>query len=456
MEFCSAFPYDGPVKSNLLLIALLVISSVTSFADETPETPYIPVGPGKERKTVLAFPKIVAPSSNGLPTQAEKIQQIVTGDLTFMEQYQFLPEAAFIEPQEGGMRAGIRPDAFKFAHWKGIGADVLLKAELTGSANQLSLEAYAYELSSGKQLVSKRYLAKPEDLKIMAHQYANDITQALTGLPGLFLTKIVMSCDRTNKKEIYVMAFDGTDVKQVTHHRSTAFAPAWSPDGLKIAYSLYTRHTDNNKNLDLFEFDFATSTVRLLSNRKGLNSGASYSPDGKKVALTMSFLGNPEVFVLDRASGQAMRMTQSLGFDVDPVFSPDGQDLAFVSTRAGSSMVYRMKADGSSPTRLTYAGTYNATPTWARSGKKIAFAGWLHGKFDIFLMNPDGTQIERLTNEGNNEDPHFSPDGNFIVFSSNRTGTKQIYLMNTSGNFVKRLTYGLGNCTGPKWSNPPK
>ena len=62
-------------------------------------------------------------------------------------------------------------------------------------------------------------------------------------------------------------------------------------------------------------------------------------------------------------------------------------------------------------------------------------------------MNPDGTNIERLTKgQGSNEDPYFSPDGEFIVFSSNRTGQKNIYVMNVDGTFVKRLTFGLGNC----------
>ena len=73
-------------------------------------------------------------------------------------------------------------------------------------------------------------------------------------------------------------------------------------------------------------------------------------------------------------------------------------------------------------------------------------------------MNPDGTNIERLTkSEGSNEDPFFSPDGNFIIFSSNRTGrdSRNVYVMNIDGTYVKRLTYGLGNCVAPKWSNPP-
>ena len=43
----------------------------------------------------------------------------------------------------------------------------------------------------------------------------------------------------------------------------------------------------------------------------------------------------------------------------------------------------------------------------------------------------------RLTkNQGNNEDPHFSPDGNFLTFSSRRTGQANIYVMNVDGTFV--------------------
>jgi TolB protein len=72
-------------------------------------------------------------------------------------------------------------------------------------------------------------------------------------------------------------------------------------------------------------------------------------------------------------------------------------------------------------------------------------------------MNPDGTRLERLTrNQGSNEDPHFSPDGNFIVFSSTRAGRKNVYVMNVDGTFVKRLTYGVGSCEAPKWSLPPR
>jgi len=72
-------------------------------------------------------------------------------------------------------------------------------------------------------------------------------------------------------------------------------------------------------------------------------------------------------------------------------------------------------------------------------------------------MNPDGSHIERLTKaQGSNEDPYFSPDGNFIAFSSNRTGQNNVYIANADGTYVRRMTYGLGNCVAPKWSNPPR
>ena len=416
-------------------------------------TPYIPVGSARTKKTVIAFPEIRFSGAQSAAL-ARTISEIVERDLSFMDLFRFLGTSAFIENPN---TAGLTPGTFKYTDWSSIGAEFLIKAALGSEGNNMTLEAYLYDTFGTKQVLSKRYIAFTTDVKTVAHTLANNIVEALTGLPGIFMTRIAMSCNRTGKKEIYIMDFDGSNVKQVTKHRSIAFAPAWSPDGTKIAYSLYNRHRSNVKNIDLYEYNFVTETVRMLSNRKGINSGAAYSPDGAKIALTMSFLGNPEIFLLDPANSTVTPVTKSFGFDVDPAWSPDGKQVAFVSSRTGMPMVFSSNLDGSKVQRLTFAGRYNATPSWSPQNNKIAFSGWIDGRFDIFTMNPDGSNIERLTkNQGNNEDPHFSPDGNFLVFSSNRTGQQNIYAMNVDGTFVKRLTYGLGNCVAPKWSNPVK
>jgi TolB protein len=429
------------MKKMTLVLALL-LASVAHAA------PYIPVGSAKTKKTIIAFPDIKGDSA-----LAKTISETVTNDLAFMDLFKFLSSSAFVEPAS----AGITLDTFKLSDWTSIQAEFVLKTAVKREGRNLALEAYLYDTFGAKQILAKRYVADASEIKTVAHTLANNVVESLTGMPGIFLTKIAMSCDRTGKKEIYVMDFDGTDVKQVTHHRSISFAPAWSPDGTKIAYSLYTRHRNNVKNIDLYEFNFASNTVRMLSNRKGMNSGAAYHPQGRKLALTMSFLGEPQIFTLDPVTSQVTRITKSLSFEVDPSWNPDGTKMAFVSDRTGSPMIYSQNVDGSAVKRLTFAGKYNATPSWSPQNNKIAFAGDLGTHFDVFIMNTDGTNIERLTmNQGNNEDPYFAPDGGFIVFSSNRSGQKNIYVMNVDGTFAKRLTYGLGNCVSPKWSNPPK
>lgn len=427
-------------------VVVLLVSQLALAEDR----PYIAVGAAKAKKTIIAIAPILAdPMSRA---EAKSIGETVASDLKFMDLFRFLEPAAFIESPT----AGIAPGTFKMSDWTSIGAEFVAKSALVRDAGNLRLEGHLYDAFGNKLLFTKRYVAAGQDSKALGHTFANDIVTALTGLPGIFQTKIAMSCDRGGRKEIYIMNFDGSDVKQLTRHNSIAFAPAWHPDGTKLAYSLYAKHAGNIKNIDLYELDFATRRVRLISNKKGINSGAAYSPRGDQLAATLSFNGNPEIYVVS-SSGDARRLTSSFGFDVDPTWNPEGSQLAFVSSRSGMPMIYSMNADGSAVKRLTYAGRYNATPSWSPTNNKIAFAGWIDGRFDLFIMNPDGTNIERLTkNQGNNEDPSFSPDGNFIVFSSNRTGGSNVYVMNVDGTFTKRLTYGLGNCVAPKWSNPPR
>jgi TolB protein len=413
---------------------------------------YIPVGKAKTRKSIIAFPALRVTATG--QDEARTISNTVTSDLTFMDLFTFLSPAAFLEPST----AGLAPGSFQISNWSKVGAEILVKGSVDIEKGALKLESWVYEAASGKVLLTKRYVASPNDARKVGHSLANDIIEAITGKAGIFDSRIAMSCaKRGGIKEIYVMDFDGTNVRQVTNHRSTAISPAWSPNGTRLAYSVYSKRADNVKNIDLFELDFSANAIRKISNRKGINSGAAYHPRTGAIALTMSFLGNPEIFAFDPIKNTVERLTSSFGFDVDPTWSPDGKKLAFVSNRSGMPMVYSMDTSGSKVERLTYAGRYNATPSWSPKGDKITFAGWIDGRFDIFVMNSDGTHIERLTkNQGNNEDPFFSPDGNFIVFSSNRAGQKNVYVMNTDGSFVKRLTYELGECVSPKWSSVAK
>lgn len=439
---------------------------------------YIPVGAAKIKKSRIAFAetKLSAPNPAATST-ASKIKEMITKDLQFMNLFEFQPSAAFIEKSG----AGITFDTFRISDWTTIGTEFLIKTSLEPNGPNLTYEVRLYDVLGTKQILGKRYVARSEEWNVVAHSASNDIVQTLTGRPGIFFTKIAMSCDggRKNKvREIYVMNYDGSNPRQITNPVSIAglgrasmdhaFQPAWSPDNRKIVYSRYAKNKKNVINLNLYEYHFSNRTSYLLSNQNGMNLGGTYSPDGRSLAVVMSFQNTPNIYLLNPITKMASQLTQSLGFNIDPHFSPDGKKLAFISVRHGPPTVYtadleQLKNNHGAGTRIAMAGNLNATPRWAPQGDQIVFAGQnnLRSKknFDLFLIKTDGSsKLDRLTggatvDEGDNRDPDWSPDGNFIVFSSERSSQeKNIYIMNSDGSNPTRLTFGLGNCSEPRWS----
>lgn len=428
-----------------ILISVLLtlgIHTQPSYAQSS----YIAVGEAKLKKTSIGF---LTKSSGAASPHAALIQNTLESDITFLDLFRIFPSTQF--PQTDISKA----DDVNYSTWKKTALDYLsFITVLSEGSSRVSVEAFLFNISSEKPILGKRYKADTGDLKTLARRIGDDFVEAITGKKGIFNTRIAMVCSKTGKKEIYTMAFDGSDLRQVTRLRSLTHGPSWSPDGKKLAFSVVNRHSNNVKNIDLFELNLANGKLQLLSNRTGINSGANYHPSGKEIALTMSFTDNPDIFILNTETRQVRQLTKSVGFDVDPKFSPDGKSLAFVSSRPGKPMVYVLSlANPSEPKRLTYAGQYNATPSWAPDGRKLAFAGWIDGRFDLFTINIGTNQIDRLTKaEGNNEDPSYSPNGNYLTFSSNRSQGKNVWIMSTDASFARRLTFNMGECVAPQWS----
>ncbi len=431
------------MKNFIFFVATLLYSH-QSFAD----APLISVAVGQARvkKSIAAFPLLKM--EQGEEPKVQSIRDIIMNDLNFSGLIDFLDAKSFVENKD----AGIAPGTFKMQDWAAIGAELVIKGQGSIKGKDLSLDIHLYAVGSGKELLAKRYEAKLDGLRKLAHTASNDIMFALTGKKGPFTAKIAFVSDKTGRKEVYVMDYDGFNPIKITPHFSLALFPTWNPDGKTIVFTADTKNAANVRNHNLFEYKLATGRTEMLSNRTGLNTGAVYSPDGKKLALTMSFTGHASIFLLDPVTKSITRVTNSYGLDVDPSWSPDAKQIAFVSDRSGKSMVYKMNIDGSNVQRLTYAGQYNASPSWSPSGDKIAFAGWNEGAVDIFIMDTDGSNIERLTKTmGDNEDPSFAPDGYFIAYSSNRTGKRNIFITNVDNTIHKQVTSEFGNCETPHW-----
>ncbi|MDY0261352.1 Tol-Pal system beta propeller repeat protein TolB [Syntrophotalea acetylenica] len=378
------------------------------------------------------------------PGIAKELHKVLAVDLDMAGLFRQLDPAAFLDDAR---RPGLTSTQVDFSQWALLGAEILVKGGYHAQGDHIRVEFRLYDVVHRRLLTGRSYVGTRNDLRLMAHKFADQILLNVTGKEGPFSSRIAYIDNRTGHKELYLMDTDGANVLRLTDHRSIVLNPDFSPSGREIVFTSYRRG-----NPDLFRKILSTGQEAALSSRNGLNVSARFRPDGRELALTQSASGNPELTLLGTDGSQRRRLTNHWGIDVDPSWSPAGDRLAFVSDRQGNPHIFIMDVLSGQIRRLTGSGKYNATPAWSPDGERIAFTRLEGGNFDIYSIRPDGTDERRLTfGAGNKEHPRWSPDSRFLVYSSDQAGGKGIYVMRADGSGIRRISSG-GQCQHPAWS----
>jgi TolB protein len=313
------------------------------------------------------------------------------------------------------------------------------------------------------------------NIRSFAHEISHVIYRAITGKESIFKSKIIFVSDRTSRKgsarkELYIMDFDGARKQRLTHLNSMVISPSLSPKNDKVLYTLIETQTKKAssgiglqrvKNLNLHMMDLKTKRSKVLSALEGINSGAVFSKSGESIYLTLSNLKNADIFKIDLKTKKRRRITSHFSDDVDPHINADETLLTFLSGRPGRAMIYTLDPTGTEKKvkRISFVGRFNAAPRFNPSGSEIVFSSWVDNRFDIYRIDSDGRNLVRLTkNFGSNEEPWYSPDGQFIVFTSQRVITRKkavqdVYIMDRDGEIIRKITENYGKIYTPRWSN---
>lgn len=427
------------VKRILLVVGVGLLLTGSASGRE-----YIKITDPNFRPYPIAIPDIKDMSGTAADL-VRKGTETLRFDLEVAGVFKVLDPRSFIaDPKQEGLSGA----SINFADWINVGAEGLIKVGIYRSGNNVAMEGHLFDVASGKELLHKKYKGNAAGLRKMVHRFADAIVRHFTGSPSVFFTKIVFAKKtRPESKEICIMDFDGRGERCVVKNGAINLLPAWSASG-GIYYSSYLHGGPH-----LYYYDLKTKKSRVISKSPGLNIGASGSPDGKAVALTLSRDDNSEIYVLNADGSRPRRLTRDWAIDSSPSWSPDTKHIAFVSERSGNPQVYMMKSDGSGAKRLTFQGNYNQTPDWSPRGDFILFnARDERLVYDIFKINWTSGEIIRLTqDQGNNEHPTFAPNGDVVVFSSTRTGESKLYIMNADGTNQRMISRGKGEYTTPEW-----
>ncbi|MCK4835397.1 MAG: PD40 domain-containing protein, partial [Candidatus Aminicenantes bacterium] len=179
---------------------------------------------------------------------------------------------------------------------------------------------------------------------------------------------------------------------------------------------------------------------------------------------TIVFVHGEDIWKVGIDGGVAIRLTIHDGEERFPKFSPDGKMIAFTGDYDGNPDVYVMNSDGGKIQRVTFHPGYDQVVGWHRLKNKIIFSSTRHShsRFSrLFLISPDGSGLEKLIlHEA--AFGSFSPDGNRMAYNKgareHRTWKRyqgglaqEIYLFDFKTRTEKNISNFRGTDRTPMW-----
>jgi Tol biopolymer transport system component len=218
---------------------------------------------------------------------------------------------------------------------------------------------------------------------------------------------------------------------RVSHGRAADRQPVYTPDGRWVVFS-----SDRTGNLDLWAVAVETGELRQLTDDPAQDWDPTVGRDGR-LFWSSDRSGKYEIWAAESDGSGARQVTRDGEDAENPAVSPDGRFVVYGSTRASDSGVWKTRADGSAPSsplvrgllgipeispdgrHVLYVG-FDATLT----GTRIAVVGFDDGEPVDFEI---GVEVARPTT-ANLGRARWTADGKIAFLGQDENGTNGVFV----------------------------
>ena len=184
--------------------------------------------------------------------------------------------------------------------------------------------------------------------------------------------KIAFICDVTGNPDLFIQDFDpekgaqGKPRQIFATHRATQGTPTFSPDGNKIAF---VSNKDGSPRIYTIFIPAPGTALKdikatLISKANRENSAPAWSPDGSKIAYCAQTKGIRQIWIYDLNTKTEKQLTQGPGNKENPSWAPNSLHLVFNSTDAGASELYLINLNQPKATRIPLGPGEKHFPAW--------------------------------------------------------------------------------------------